>query len=199
MVEEEQEPRLADLLRNYSNRRIIQIISNGIKDEFELKDMLFMYNSIQKYCIANLIDMRLFLDKDAKSFKDIHNHLQRSLRKIGRENIPIHLEMPSFILELDRKTFEDFEVQLPKKNSDLIEAGQFLSNCVGNDFYANEMARGRIAIFILYRKNKAEYCIEYDIRLNQICQGKAYANVDMNRELRERIIKFLSEHRPTRL
>lgn len=182
-----------ELLKNYSNNRIITILSNGFS-KIELRDTLFMYDSIKKYCLVNNLDFRIFLLKKPKSIKEIHNFFQIHIHKIGRDNIPINSDLPKKILKLDNASFKDFNIVIPKNNKELILIGQKLAICVGNSFYAFSMSSGSIVIFLLYKNNNIQYCIEYNIKSKTINQAKTYYNIEMDFNLKNDFLKFINYH-----
>lgn len=191
------EKKLATILNHYSNTRIIQIIANG-SSEVEIRDTVYMYELILKYCSSHKIDIKLFLSKKPRKMKDIHDSLQVHLSKIGRDNIPINLEMPNYILNMNNRNFLDYSIKIPKSNSELVIVGQNLAICVGNNYYARQMASGRIAIILLCNKrNKVEYCIEYDVYLDRLNQSKTYYNTEMNKSLKDDLYRFIEDSKRT--
>jgi len=189
-INEEFEDFLTNLLNNWNHRRIVFLISNSTS-YIELRDSAYMYESISRYCFINSIDIKIFLPEKPKSFREIHDSLQKVLSKIGKDKIPIGINLPDNVKDLNLKKFENFEIRIPKNNYDLIVAGQHLSICIGNNFYANEMNKGRIAIFILYQGKTPEYCVEFDLGLNKIIQAKSHYNFDMDKDFKKRFESFI--------
>lgn len=188
---DEIEDKLFALLANWAHRRIISIMTQPTSS-VEIRDSAQMFDQVLTYCVHHKIDPKLFLPKKPKNMREIHNSLNIALGKIGRDKIPISMNLPRFVQELDESQFEGLIIKIPKNNSQLIAVGQHLAICVGNNYYANEMNKGRIAVFILYKDQRPEYCIEYDLGLRKVVQAKSHYNFDMNPNLKKKFEDFLA-------
>jgi hypothetical protein len=168
--------KIRELLKNYNPARIKHLLEE--RPYRGLIDGARLYHDHRA---------RITLPRQPHNFQEIHDTISR---QIGRSNSIIDvydLPVREHLAKIQGAKIDQFRMEIPENNDQLIAYGKELNHCVGG--YGRMVARGDVDILAIYEGEKLKYNISLSGKRIEQFRGKA--NSSPVPEDRETIVRFL--------
>lgn len=138
--------------------------------------------SEEKISFSSLQNADIKLLQETKSFKEYQIKMKKN--EINDENLEQKIQF-------DNNVFLDYEIYVPRRRHELVEASILLKNCLSDCKFVKKIKNGKINIVFLKKNNVLEYAVEF--MGEHILQARGFKNLKMNSEMIKSFRNFLCQ------
>jgi hypothetical protein len=162
------------LLKHYSDKKVVQLIFNTPIDFFN--DTMRM--------VSRIVEAHPgigFMPKKPKSIEVIHQACVRTLPKIHQGNF--ELNQREDVMLFDKTHLDErLSIRVPRTHFDLVDLGEALGFCIGDEAYSLGVKERRYSIVAVFEDSKPLYGIQFS--RYRILEAQGFGNLPNNKPTR---------------
>ena len=190
-------PRIVDFCSDYETtiNQVVSYLSKQGESIDKLKDYVSMY--LKAYKLSNPTEFTvikysksfLFPQSLSKAYDNAEEWLNVEKDKSSKDDIRIKNNQLKKIVEIfdnvDGKKIGDYKFTLPHLNTDFIQQGIEMHNCVGRKIYFDNMCNGLSIICFVSKQDNNYGTVEFSLRGNKtkLVQARSFVERDISCEI----------------